>query len=351
MGNFPLAKISRRKTSSSAPGQMAAGCESIWEPTFQCARSRPIPGTPAAARPRFTSLYGSTGEDPNFEQAPKRPLDPATNGWRLLARVDTRPVAGSAGGQYGVSLKDSSGSLGSFRYLLWDVSATEQSDAFGNTFYSEIDVRGDEQPEEITPVATAERITRTFKAADGRYQFTVDTTVAPDLTEWADEKLRPVVQEWYPRLVALLPSEGFLPRTNVTLRFRDDMGGTPASAGGGNINCNAAWFRKELKREALGSVVHEMVHVVQDYRRVRRDAVEAQRMPGWLVEGIPDYIRWYLYEPQTKGAEIAARNVARARYDAELPRDGKLPRLGNPHLRHQPGAKAQCRGPHRPIPR
>jgi len=37
--------------------------------------------------------------------------------------------------------------------------------------------------------------------------------------------------------------------------------------------------------------------------------------PGWLVEGIADYIRWFLYEPQSKGAEITARNLSRARYD------------------------------------
>jgi hypothetical protein len=142
----------------------------------------------------------------------------------------------------------------------------------------------------------------------------MDTTIAPDLTEWADTKLRPVVQEWYPKLVNLLPSEGFKARTNVTIRFRDDMKGTPASAGGGFINCNAGWFRGELKREALGSVVHEMVHVVQSYGRNREPG--ATRMPGWLTEGIPDYIRWFLYEPQTKGAEITARNFARAKYDA-----------------------------------
>ena len=29
-----------------------------------------------------------------------------------------------------------------------------------------------------------------------------------------------------------------------------------------------------------------------------------------------DYIRWFLYEPETKGAEITARNLERARYDA-----------------------------------
>jgi len=39
-------------------------------------------------------------------------------------------------------------------------------------------------------------------------------------------------------------------------------------------------------------------------------------MPGWLVEGIPDYIRWFLYEPQTKGAEITTNGLARAKYDA-----------------------------------
>ena len=162
-------------------------------------------------------------------------------------------------------------------------------------------------------------ITKSFDAGDGKYHFTINGTLAPDLMEWANTQLRPVVQEWYPKLVEMLPSEGFSPRTNVTLRFREDMGGVPASAGGGTINCNAGWFRKELKREARGSVVHEMVHVVQSYggggRRGTTNAT-VTRMPGWLVEGIPDYIRWFLYEPETKGAEITQRNLARARFDA-----------------------------------
>ncbi len=159
-------------------------------------------------------------------------------------------------------------------------------------------------------------VLKSFAADHGRYQFTIDATDAPDLMEWADRELRPVVQAWYPKLIAMLPSDGFVARTNVTLRFRLDMGGTPASAGGGRINMNAPWFRKELKREARGSVVHEMVHVVQDYGGARRRNPNATRTPGWLVEGIPDYIRWFLYEPETKGAEITARNFARARHDA-----------------------------------
>jgi hypothetical protein len=159
-------------------------------------------------------------------------------------------------------------------------------------------------------------VTRGFDAANGAYHFTLDATIAPDLMDWADNELRPVVQEWYPKLVEMLPSEGFHAPTNITLVFRDNMGGTPASAGGSRINLNAGWFRRNLKGEARGSVVHEMVHVVQSYGRARRTNPNATRTPGWLVEGIPDYIRWFLYEPQTKGAEITQRNLARARYDA-----------------------------------
>ena len=266
--------------------------------------------------PQVYVLYVSDGSASAFNPEPKRGTDPAACGWTLLAKVDTRPKEGQGGGQYGVSISDSSGTIGEYRYLLFDISRTEDRDAFGNTFYSEIDVVEPNTPDLAVTTEESRPITKSFEADGGRYHFVIDTTIAPDLTEWADTELRPVMQEWYPKLVAMLPSEGFSPRTNVTIRFRDNMGGIPASAGGGGINCNAGWFRKELKREARGSVVHEMVHVVQSYGRVPRRGTNVMRMPGWLVEGIPDYIRWFLYEPQTKGAEITPRNLARARYDA-----------------------------------
>jgi hypothetical protein len=271
---------------------------------------------PNARGPQVYKLYASDGGAAEFNAEPKRGTNPATRGWKLIAEVDTRPKEGPGGGQHGVSISDSQGNIGSYRYLLFDVSRTEDQDAFGNTFFSEIDVIDPNAPLVAVTSDDPKSITKNFEAENGKYHFTIDTTVAPDLTEWADKELRPVVQEWYPKLVAMLPSEDFNPRTNVTIRFRDNMGGTPASAGGGFINCNAGWFRRELKREAVGSVVHEMVHVVQSYGRVRRDDPNATRMPGWLVEGIPDYIRWFLYEPQTKGAEITARNLSRAKYDA-----------------------------------
>jgi hypothetical protein len=265
--------------------------------------------------PQVYTLYGSSGDGAQFKLGPKRGVDPATCGWKTLAQVDTRPLGN--GGQHGVAITDSSGALGKFRYLLFDVARTENRDPFGNTFYSEIDVIDADGPP-LVAIASEEPtpIVKSFEAADGKFHFTIDVTKAPDLAEWSENELKPVVQEWYPKIVAMLPSDGFEAPTKVTLRFRNDMGGTPASAGGASVNLNVRWFRGELEREALGAVVHELVHVVQSYNQGRRGNARASRPPGWLVEGIPDYIRWFLYEPQTGGADITNRNFARARYDA-----------------------------------
>ena len=59
----------------------------------------------------------------------------------MLATVDTRSNdEAKDGGQWGVSIADAGGTLGRFRYLLFDCYVTEIADDFGNTFYSEIDV-------------------------------------------------------------------------------------------------------------------------------------------------------------------------------------------------------------------
>jgi len=39
----------------------------------------------------------------------------------------------------------------------------------------------------------------------------------------------------------------------------------------------------------VGAMVHETVHVAQRYR--------TRNNPGWLVEGVADYVRFYKYEP------------------------------------------------------
>jgi hypothetical protein len=152
------------------------------------------------------------------------------------------------------------------------------------------------------------------EAEGGTCKITIDTTETPDLTDWAHQDLAPVVQEWYPRLVKLLPSEGYEAPRQVSITFSATMRGV-AATGGTRVRCAAAWFRKNLQGEAKGAVVHELGHVVQNYGLARRTNPNATRTPGWIVEGICDYIRWFLYEPQTHGAEITSRNIARARYD------------------------------------
>src|SRR5262245_50333654 len=95
---------------------------------------------------------------------------------------------------------------------------------------------------------------------------TIDVTQSPDLESWAREKLLPVCDEWYPKIVAMLPSDEFHARDHVMIQFRTDVNrGTPAYAAGGKIVCNVQWFRRNLAGEARGAVVHEMVHVVQSY--------------------------------------------------------------------------------------
>jgi hypothetical protein len=95
---------------------------------------------PNSRGPQLYKLYASDGSEAGLDLAPKRGVDPATRGWKLIGTVNTIPDHGQDGGQYGVSIIDKSGSLGRYRYLLFDCWVTEASDDFGNTFYSEIDV-------------------------------------------------------------------------------------------------------------------------------------------------------------------------------------------------------------------
>jgi len=113
----------------------------------------------------------------------------------------------------------------------------------------------------------------------------------------------------------MLASEGYESPRSFRIIFRPDYRGV-AATGGTQVFCNPEWFRRNLEGEAIGAVVHELVHVVQQYGRARRRNPDATRPPGWLVEGIADYIRWFLYEPHTRGAEINPRNLERARYNA-----------------------------------
>jgi Peptidase of plants and bacteria len=262
--------------------------------------------------PQVYKLYGSDGTAKDFEEEPKRDTNPEQHGWKLITKVDTRPKEGEKGGQYGVSISDSEGTIGKYRYLLFDCSRTEDDDAFGNTFYSEIDVLDkDSQTNAVADSAVAPFI---IKSPDGKCEISIDTSGAPDLKEWAEKKLAPVLAEWYPKIVDMLPSDGYNAPAKFSISIRPGKG--VAATGGTRVTANSDWLKNELKGEAIGSLLHEEVHVIQQYGYAPRKFPGATRPPAWMVEGIPDYIRWYKYEPESHGCEITKRNLSRARYDA-----------------------------------
>jgi hypothetical protein len=277
---------------------------------------------PDARGPQVYQVYASEGTAENFKVHPGKGTALDKCGWKPLAQVDTRPSKGERGGQYGVSISDPEGSLGRYRYLLFDIARTESDDDFGNTFYSEIDVIEAERsvlPAQdngfSSPLPHTKSI-KSYEAVGGKYRITIDTTSTPDLSEWANKELAPVVQEWYPKLVQLLPSAGYEAPKKISITFQKGRPGIPAESGGTAITCSSDWFRQNLKGEAKGAVVHELVHVIQQYKHADQNSV---RPPGWLVEGIPDYLRWFKYEPQNHGADLSwlqSRRNLTLKYDA-----------------------------------
>jgi hypothetical protein len=107
-------------------------------------------------------------------------------------------------------------------------------------------------------------------APDGSCEITIDTSKAPDMTDWADHKLAPVLADWYPKISAMLPTPGYTPpkKFSVTIAPGDGV----AATGGTRVTANAKWFRGELDKQGVGALVHEEVHVIQQYGGARRNA-------------------------------------------------------------------------------
>jgi hypothetical protein len=256
----------------------------------------------SARAPQIYDLYGADGAGTGFNADPKRGIDPATCGWKLLAKVDTRAKFGGDGGQYGVSVSDQTGDLGKFQYFLFDVFKTESGDDFGETFFSEIDVRA------VTPTEAETSAGLETKPRVKDFEWTLDVSKTPELKEWAETKLKPAVDQWYPIWVDCLASDGFTAPKKFTITIKP-MGGVAATSDT-DIVVSETWIKRQIAKpewnEAIGSVIHELVHVVQQYG--------GQRNPGWLVEGVADYFRWFHYEPVEHRPKLSPKRVARARY-------------------------------------
>jgi basic secretory peptidase family protein/F5/8 type C domain-containing protein len=121
-------------------------------------------------------------------------------------------------------------------------------------------------------------------------EIAVNVSDAPDMKEWADKCAR-VCERAYPMISEELASDGFKPAHFATMTFKKDYRGV-AATGRTRITGAVKWFTDHP--DDIGAMVHETVHVVQAYGYGRGN-------PGWLVEGIADYIRFFKYEPGKVG--------------------------------------------------
>ncbi|NMC81349.1 MAG: hypothetical protein GYA63_00640 [Armatimonadetes bacterium] len=152
------------------------------------------------------------------------------------------------------------------------------------------------RPETYTPKLSAEELAASAaKLEKNTPQITLDTTGAPDLAGFAG-RAKAICEAYYPFITAYLHTEGFTPPTKFSQIYRE-MDGVAYTAGS-ECHFAAAWFRN--RSDDYGAVVHEMVHVIQSYRG---------NNPGWLVEALDDYIRFYHFEPVIKALNFTADRV------------------------------------------
>ncbi len=119
----------------------------------------------------------------------------------------------------------------------------------------------------------------------------IDVSEVPQLEDWALEARQRAIK-WYPIICDSLKTDGFSPPRKFDLIFRKDMPGV-AGTSGDRISISSAWVTAHPGD--FGMVGHELTHVIQHYPR--NDA-------GWLVEGIADYIRYYVLEPGSRQAHF-----------------------------------------------
>ena len=130
-------------------------------------------------------------------------------------------------------------------------------------------------------------------------EFNIDVADEPKMKDWAENAAKICARE-YPMINEQLKSDGYKPPTVVTLAMKSDYRGV-AFASGSRITGSVKYFQDHPND--VGAMVHETVHVVQHYN--------GRGNPGWLVEGVSDYIRFFKFEP----GKIGRINPERAHYN------------------------------------
>lgn len=103
--------------------------------------------------------------------------------------------------------------------------------------------------------------------------------------EWG-KRAQTMCEEWFPVLCAHLATEEWKPPQKIRIVMKRELR-VPGYTSGGTISVSGKWITEHP--DDFGLVIHELVHVIQNY---------PPRQPGWLVEGVADYMRYWKYEPE-----------------------------------------------------
>ena len=150
----------------------------------------------------------------------------------------------------------------------------------GATFAQTADASAQPTPASIAAPAETKR-------ADVIPEITIDTSTAPEMAGFA-RIVKACCETYFGKFAEYLTTDGYQPPTQFTIIFVKDMGGVANTSGRRPpiIRCAPAYFT--ANPTDYGALLHEMVHVIQQYRG---------GAPTWLTEGITDYVRFYMYEP------------------------------------------------------
>jgi len=132
-----------------------------------------------------------------------------------------------------------------------------------------------------------------------KIEITLDTSDSPEMADWA-AKAKRLCEKNYPMILKHLGDKGFEPPSRTTIVFKKKRG--VAETSGGVITCSTDYFTKHP--DDFGAVIHELCHVVQSYK--------SEQPPGWVTEGIADYVRWFNFEPEDRRPRI--HDIDRANY-------------------------------------
>ena len=115
---------------------------------------------------------------------------------------------------------------------------------------------------------------------------TVDTSQLQTVTGYAAHNQK-TIDAWYGRIVEILGAEASAPPQRITLVYEMKLD-VPAAASGSVIHVSAPYVATHPNDE--GMIIHELTHIIQGYPHYN---------PVWLVEGIADYVRFFLFEPES----------------------------------------------------